>query len=143
MRAPSMCTFIPIEWACSLSAATSAAVYTVPSSVLWVIVTTAGWTWCSLPSSGGELGELFRDELAVRGGEVDQLGPAIRSNAPGFVDVDVRAGGADDGVDRPQQRRQAEHVAPGAGEREQGLDAAAEQFGEASRGTRGSTSSSP
>ena len=36
----------PQRMRCSLSAATSAAVYTVPSSVLGVIDTTAGWTWC-------------------------------------------------------------------------------------------------
>ena len=52
------------------------------------------------------------------------MAPAMRSSRPGLVDVDVRAGGAHDGVDRSEQRRQAEHVGPGAGEREQRLDVA-------------------
>ena len=58
------------------------------------------------------------------------MAPAMRSSRPGLVGVEVRAGRADDGVDRSEHRRQAEHVAPGAGEREQRLDVATEQLGE-------------
>ena len=103
----------------------------MPSSVLWVIVTTAGWTWCSLPSNDAEVAQLLGDELAVGRREVDQLGTGDALHRPRLVGVDVRAGSAHDGVHRSQQRRQAEHVAAGAGEREQRL-AAAEQLGETS-----------
>ena len=44
---------MPIECAVSHSAATSSAVYSVPSSVLWVIETTPGWAWCWHADAGG------------------------------------------------------------------------------------------
>ena len=77
----------------------------------------------------GEVAQLVGDELAVGARDVDQLGTGDALHRPGLVDVDVRPGGTHDGVRRSQQRRQAEHVAAGAGERQQRL-AAAEQLGE-------------
>ena len=52
------------------------------------------------------------------------MAPSDPLQRPGLVGVDVRAGRAHDRVDRSEHRHQAEHVAAGAGEREQRLDVA-------------------
>ena len=48
-RAPSTCSSISFACAHSARAATASGGYTVPSSVLWVIEITRGWTTCSSP----------------------------------------------------------------------------------------------
>ena len=105
-RAPSTCRSSPASCAASASAAISAGVYTVPSSVDWEMDTTLACTWCWSPkpmsrgrsSSGVSLPSVRR--------HVDELGAGDALRRPALVDVDVRRLRADHRLERPAARPQ-------------------------------------
>ena len=109
-----MCTTMPRRWAASHSAATSSAVYTVPSSVLWVIDTTPGWAWCMSPWKRAKVVDLIGLQLGVGGGHRHDLGAERALGRAGLVDGDVRPLGAHHEVGRLHHRCQRHHVGAGA-----------------------------
>ena len=121
MRAPSMCTRMPRRCAASHSAATSSAVYTVPSSVLWVSASDRRLDVMLVPEHPGRRRRAARVAACRR---VPAGRPAWRRRfvrGARLIGVDVRAGCTHDRVDRSQHRHQAEDVAAGTGERQERL----------------------
>ena len=82
IREPSTCTLMPCAWAWSQIARISSGVYSVPSSVLWVMETTCGIARCS--SSQPQACRSISSGVSLPSGvgTVSSLSPPIRSGAP-------------------------------------------------------------
>ena len=72
----------PRPWACSARAVSSSAEYTVPSSVLWVTLTTLGWLWWGSPQPCACRSTSSGVSRASVVGTVSSLSPASFSGAP-------------------------------------------------------------
>ena len=82
MRAPSMCSAIPWSCATSAIARTSAGVYSVPSSVLWVMLTASGCARCSSPQPHASVAISSGVSLPSGLATVRSFRPLTRSGAP-------------------------------------------------------------
>ena len=78
--------------------------------------------------------DVVRRQLPVLDRDVDQLAAVEALERGALVDRQVGAGGADDGLVRPQRRRERDHVRAGAVEREEHARLVAEQRAEGGLG---------
>ena len=73
---------MPWECANSATARIWAGVYSVPSSVVWVMLTASGWARCSSPQPYASRATSSGVSLPSGVGTVSNLRPVIRSGAP-------------------------------------------------------------
>jgi hypothetical protein len=81
-REPSMCSTMPASCTWSAIARTSSGVYSVPSSVVWVMLTASGWARCSSPHP--QASRSMSSGMSLPSGVCtgSSLSPVILSGAP-------------------------------------------------------------